>query len=66
MEERDLKTHGQTRCDLGVEVKGSVKLKSNIEVKESIEVKERVETKRKFEVTDLKNMVTLDVTSASK
>ena len=45
LRETDLKKHGHTRCDLGVEVKGSVKLKSSIEVKQSIEVKESVETK---------------------
>ena len=45
LKEPDFKKHGHTRCDLGVEVKGSVKLKSSIGVKENIEVKERVETK---------------------
>ena len=50
LKEPDFKKHGHTRCDLGVEVKGSVKLKStklksSIEVKENIEVKESVETK---------------------
>ena len=44
LKETDLKTHGHTRCGLGVEVKGSVKLKSSIGVKYSIEVKESVET----------------------
>ena len=37
LKETDLKKHDHTRCDLGVEVKGSVKLKSSIEVKESVE-----------------------------
>ena len=47
LEETDLKEHGHTRWDLGVEVKRSVKLKSEIEVEWSIEVKRSVETKIK-------------------
>ena len=48
LKEPDFKKHGHTRCDLGVEVKGSVKLKSGIEVKESIGVKESVDTEMKL------------------
>ena len=48
LEETDKKKRGPTRCDLGVEVKGSMKLESSLEVKESIEVKESVETKIKL------------------
>ena len=33
LKETDLKKHGHTRCDLCVEVEGSLELKSSIEVK---------------------------------
>ena len=53
-----------------LEVKGSVDVKGSIEEKESVEVKGSVEVWKSVEVTvrktNKKNMVTLDVTSASK